>query len=134
MGIYLRCFLIFGVICLISGICMRRKDAYDRDSLHFAPFVLFPSPFPKQEFARSLELQPILNELMHKVAHDRKFLTETLKNTIEVDEFTRKLFEIYETVQNEGVAQVRFFSFLLKFGTIFEMNHLIMLKSLYFEK
>ena len=86
---------------------MRRKDAYDRDSLHFAPFVLFPSPFPKAEFDRSLELQPILNELMHKVAHDRKFLTETLRSTIQVDEFTRKLFEIYETVQNEGVAQVR---------------------------
>ena len=97
----------FKHITLFSGICMRRKDAYDRDSLHFAPFVLFPSPFPKQEFARSLELQPILNELMHKVAHDKKFLTETLKNTIQVDEFTRKLFEIYETVQNEGVAQVR---------------------------
>ena len=26
---------------------MRRKDAYDRDALHFAPFVLFPSPFPR---------------------------------------------------------------------------------------
>ena len=74
--------------------------------LHFAPFLVFPSPFPEQEFARSLEIQPILNELMHKVAHDRTFLTETLKNTIQVDEFTRKLFEIYETVQNEGVAQV----------------------------
>lgn len=88
---------------------MRQKEPYDRDSLHFAPFVLFPSPFPKAEFDRSLELQPILNELMHKVAHDRKFLTETLKSTIQVDEFTRKLFEIYETVQNEGVTQVRFF-------------------------
>ena len=85
---------------------MRRKDAFDRDALHFAPFMLFPSPFPKQEFARSLEIQPILNELMHKVAHDRSFLTETLKHTIKVDDFTRKLFEIYETVQNEGVAQV----------------------------
>ena len=105
---------------------MRRKDAYDRDSLHFAPFVLFPSPFPKAEFDRSLELQPILNELMHKVAHDRKFLTETLRSTIQVDEFTRKLFEIYETVQNEGVAQVRVFiffvitpSFPLAFSEIF---------------
>ena len=32
---------------VITGICMRRKDAYDRDALHFAPFVLFPSPFPR---------------------------------------------------------------------------------------
>ena len=86
---------------------MRRKDAFDRDALHFAPFVLLPSPFPRQEFVKSLELQPLLNELMHKVAHDRKFLTETLEHTIKVDAFTRKLFEIYEIVENEGVAQVR---------------------------
>ena len=31
----------------VAGICMRRKDAYDRDALHFAPFVLLPSPFPR---------------------------------------------------------------------------------------
>ena len=30
---------------------MRRKDAYDRDALHFAPFVLFPSPFPRSKFS-----------------------------------------------------------------------------------
>ena len=30
---------------------MRRKDAYDRDALHFAPFVLFPSPFPRSQFS-----------------------------------------------------------------------------------
>ena len=35
----------------VLGICMRRKDAYDRDALHFAPFVLFPSPFPRSKFS-----------------------------------------------------------------------------------
>ena len=52
---------------LNSGICMRRQDNYDRDALHFAPFVLFPSPFPRHEFNEALHLQPVLNELMHKV-------------------------------------------------------------------
>ena len=93
--------------CLILGIGMRRKDPYDRDSLHFAPFLLFPSPFPEQEFANALRLQPVLNELMHKVAHDRDFLTKTLAKTIKVDEFTGRLFKIFETVWDEGVAQVR---------------------------
>ena len=83
---------------------MRRKDAYDRDSLHFAPFVLFPSPFPKAEFDRSLELQPILNELMHKVAHDNEFLEKTLCKTIEVDEFTGRLFKIYKQTRNPVLA------------------------------
>ena len=50
-----------------SGICMRQKDKFDRDALHFAPFVLFPTPFPRDEYNKSLRLQPILNELMHKV-------------------------------------------------------------------
>ena len=86
---------------------MLRKNAVDRDDLDFIPFALFPSPFPKQEFHRSLEIQPLLNELMHKVALDREFITETLKHVIKVDRFVGKLFEIYETVQNEGVSQVR---------------------------
>ena len=50
-----------------SGICMRQRDKYDRDALHFAPFVLFPSPFPREEFYKAVQLQTVLNELMHKV-------------------------------------------------------------------
>jgi len=93
---------------LMHGICMRQRGPngeFDRDALHFAPFVLFPSPFPREEFHKAVALQPVLNELMHKVAHDYNFLKESLKYTIEVDEFTGKLFEIYEKVQKEGVAQ-----------------------------
>ena len=92
----------------LTGICMRRKDAYDRDSLHFAPFLLLPSPFPRDEFDKVCKIQPLLNELMHKVAHDNEFLKETLKQTIEVDEFTKRLYDIHQTIQNEGgPAQVR---------------------------
>ena len=53
--------------CLMHGICMRQKDKYDRDALHFAPFVLFPSPFPRDEYNKAVKLQVIVNELMHKV-------------------------------------------------------------------
>ena len=81
---------------------MRRKDAFDRDALHFAPFLLMPSPFPRQEFYRAKELQTVLNELMHKVAHDNEFLKETLSKTITVDEFTGKLFEIHQKIIDEG--------------------------------
>ena len=85
---------------------MRRRDAFDRDALHFAPFLLLPSPFPESEFRRAVELQTLLNELMHMVAHDKQFLSDTLKLTIEVDHFTGKLFEIYEIISKEGAAQV----------------------------
>jgi glutathione synthase len=43
---------------------------------------------------------------MHHVAHDSDFLRETLASTIAVDDFTAKLFKIFETVQAEGVTQV----------------------------
>lgn len=81
---------------------MRRKDAYDRDALHFAPFLLLPTPFPRQEFNKAVALQPLLNELMHKVAHDYDFLEKTLAKTIEVDEFTGKLYKVHEIVKAEG--------------------------------
>jgi len=87
---------------LMHGICMRRKDAFDRDALQFAPFVLLPTPFPREEFHKAVSLQTPLNELMHKVAHDDEFLRQALKNTVKVDEFTGKLWEVYETVRKEG--------------------------------
>ena len=46
---------------------MRQKSKFDRDALHFAPFVLLPSPFPKDEYNKAIKLQTVLNELMHKV-------------------------------------------------------------------
>ena len=55
------------IVVFNSGICMRQKSKFDRDALHFAPFVLFPTPFPRDEYSKAIELQPILNELMHKV-------------------------------------------------------------------
>lgn len=75
----------------------------------FAPFVLTPSLYPRKEFEKAVNLQTILNELIHNVAHDTEFLRETLAGTIQVDEFTSSLFKIYETVLTEGVTQVRIF-------------------------
>lgn len=76
-------------------------------SIQFAPFILTPTAFPRREFEKAVRLQPILNELMHWVAHDTEFLRETLANTIKVDEFTGNLFKIYERILNEhGGIQV----------------------------
>ena len=53
---------------LFSGIGLRQKDNLDNDAMTFAPFLLFPTPFPANEFKKAIELQPVLNELMHKVS------------------------------------------------------------------
>lgn len=72
----------------------------------FAPFVLTPTAFPRREFEKAVELQTILNELMHWVAHDVEFLRETLANTIRVDDFTGRLFDIFEKSLADGKGQV----------------------------
>ncbi|XP_048523796.1 glutathione synthetase isoform X4 [Dendroctonus ponderosae] len=91
---------------VMHGIGIRSKTAFSEDSINFAPYLLLPSTFPRKEFERAVEIQTTLNELMHRVAHNQEFLKETLKDTIQVDEFTGSLYKIWETVLNEGVTQV----------------------------
>lgn len=70
-------FRFFFLFCL-SGAGMRSKTNFNPDSLTFAPFVLLPSTFPKSEFEKAVNMQTDLNLLIHKVAHDHEFLSETL--------------------------------------------------------
>ncbi|XP_057340725.1 glutathione synthetase-like [Microplitis mediator] len=90
---------------IMHGLAIRTNTNFSKDSMQYAPFTLLPSTFPRLEFQDACEIQTILNILIHKVAHDYEFLKETLASTICVDEFTRKLFNIYETVYNEGFNQ-----------------------------
>ncbi|KAI5730487.1 hypothetical protein M8J76_014260 [Diaphorina citri] len=92
---------------LMHGAGMRSRTNFSEDSLINAPFALLPSSFPRKEFEKAVKIQPVLNELIHRVAHSYSFLKETLKNACEVDDFTNKLFNIYETVRAEGPAQTK---------------------------
>ncbi|XP_047736457.1 glutathione synthetase [Hyalella azteca] len=90
---------------LLHGAGMRYKDSFSTDTLSMAPFFLLPTPFPRREFEKVYKLQPLINTLMHRVAHSHDFLQRSLVNTIKVDDFTRRLWELYMTVREEGVAQ-----------------------------
>ncbi|KAF2346251.1 Glutathione synthase [Trinorchestia longiramus] len=90
---------------LLHGAGMRYKDSYSTDTLSMAPFFLLPTPFPRRDFEKVCALQPLINKLMHNVAHNHHFLQKALQNTIKADDFTRRLWEIYTTVREEGVAQ-----------------------------
>lgn len=61
------------------GVAIRPKDTMDPNTLTIAPHVLFPSPIPRKDFYQLIGMQPALNLLMHKVAHDHSFLQEALK-------------------------------------------------------
>ncbi|XP_065168783.1 glutathione synthetase-like [Atheta coriaria] len=90
---------------LMHGAAMRSKTSFSADSLNFAPFVLTPSAVPRKEFQRAVDLQCVINKLVHAVAHNREFLVDCLKETIKVDEFTKNLFNIYNIVTEEGITQ-----------------------------
>ncbi|XP_032594668.1 glutathione synthetase isoform X2 [Drosophila grimshawi] len=90
---------------IMHGAAMRSKTNFSPDSLNFAPFVLVPSSFPRKEFEKAIALQPIINRLMHNVAHDEEFITTTLAETIKVDEFTANLFNIYRKALAHGFTQ-----------------------------
>ncbi|XP_011182019.2 glutathione synthetase isoform X2 [Zeugodacus cucurbitae] len=90
---------------IMHGAAMRSKTNFSADSLNFAPFILMPSSFPRKEFEKAKNLQTIINQLMHNVAHDEEFLTTTLAETIKVDEFTANLFNVYKKVLANGFGQ-----------------------------
>lgn len=84
---------------LTHGILMRTADfPTSSDVVNYAPFALFPSMIPRSIYNEAKQMQTDFNLLMHKVAHDYDFLKESLKSVIEIDDFTRKLWEIYEFV------------------------------------
>lgn len=90
---------------LMHGITMRSKESFNRDQVQILPFTLLPSTFPRRNFEKAKNIQLLLNELMHKVAHNKDFITNSLKSTIQADPFSAKLFNIYETVYKEGHRQ-----------------------------
>ena len=64
------------------GAGMRYKNNYNPEILEMAPFFLLPSPFPRRDFEAVTEMQPHINILMHKIAHDYEFLKHCLEKLV----------------------------------------------------
>lgn len=67
--------------CIFSylGMSKRSMKNYNRDQVQLLPFTLIPSSFPEKPFFIVKNVQVLLNELIHKVAYDKEFLTNSLK-------------------------------------------------------
>ncbi|XP_029635864.1 glutathione synthetase [Octopus sinensis] len=79
------------------GILMRTKGTHASSSCSdHAPFALFPSVTLHSLLEEAYSVQVDFNLLIHKVAHDYNFLCNSLKSVIEVDDFTKNMWEIYE--------------------------------------
>ncbi|WFD31655.1 glutathione synthase [Malassezia sp. CBS 17886] len=76
------------------------------DAVVHAPMSLMPTPFPRTLYDQGVELQPLYNKLYARVAMDDAFLADVLEGSVaKVDEFQRRLYEIWQTVRAEGISQ-----------------------------
>lgn len=90
-----------------SLIKLPRTDEGGTHSVHSRPIgvSMFPTPFPRKCFADAVALQQVYNELYAAIANDEEWLREVLRDLIEHDKFTGKLWAIYETVKSIGYCQ-----------------------------
>ncbi|KAM6928719.1 glutathione synthetase [Lycodopsis pacificus] len=91
---------------LLQGVLMRIQESSNSSELvTYAAFTLFPTPVPKAVFLQALAVQTHYNTLVDKISQDPDFLQEALASTIEVDDFTARLFRIHQQILKEGKAQ-----------------------------
>lgn len=87
---------------IVKGIVMRTSaKPGSSEVVQHAPFTLFPSPVPKYLIDQAKAVQQDFGFLMHVLSHDGDFLKSAYSSVLESDEFTKKLFDIYETVKRE---------------------------------
>ncbi|KAF9382550.1 hypothetical protein CPC16_009300 [Podila verticillata] len=70
-----------------------------------APISLFPTPFPKRAFHNAVQIQPLFSQLVHDISEDDAFLKEIMESLSHVDDFVKRLYDMYITVKKEGIAQ-----------------------------
>ncbi|KAF9906663.1 hypothetical protein EC991_000388 [Linnemannia zychae] len=70
-----------------------------------APVALFPTPFPIKAFKNAIKIQPLYNQLVHDISKDDAFLKEIMESLSTVDDFVKRLYDLYLEVKKEGIAQ-----------------------------
>ncbi|KAF9187147.1 hypothetical protein BGZ51_001529 [Haplosporangium sp. Z 767] len=70
-----------------------------------APVSLFPTPFPTNAFNDAIKIQPLYNQLVHDISQDDAFLKEIMESLSTVDDFVKRLYDLYLVVKKEGIAQ-----------------------------
>ena len=65
-------------------------------SFTHAPMSLLPTPFPRDVFELALRVSPSFASLSDAVSRDDEFLRTTLAGVVKTDDFTRRIWDIYE--------------------------------------
>ncbi|XP_061592815.1 glutathione synthetase [Cololabis saira] len=91
---------------LLKGVLMRIQETPNSSELvTYAPFTLFPTPVPRAVFFQAMEVQIHYNTLVDRISRDHDFLRDALASTVEVDQFTARLFSIHQQILAEGGSQ-----------------------------
>ena len=80
------------LVCLESDESGRAMCA----SFTHAPMSLLPTPFPRDVFELALRVSPSFAALSDAVSRDDEFLRTTLAGVVKTDDFTRRIWDIYE--------------------------------------
>eukprot|EP00055_Hartaetosiga_balthica_P016557 m.105494 g.105494 ORF g.105494 m.105494 type:complete len:547 (+) comp9132_c3_seq3:165-1805(+) len=94
------------MVAASSGILVvPRGQRAEGTELRFAvtPCTVLPTRFPKRAYQAAERVQPIINKLVDRVSRDASWLRKCLKSTLEVDEFTRQLAEIFDISQQDCI-------------------------------
>ncbi|XP_055079276.1 glutathione synthetase-like [Periophthalmus magnuspinnatus] len=86
----------------LHGVLMRPPPTMKPAHVTLMPFTLLPIPMPRALYFQAVEVQTLFNTLVDRVSQDEAFLEKALSSTIEVDDFTARLFHIYKQIQREG--------------------------------
>jgi len=84
------------------GFVVGAKNDKGEDGIRLGSITCVPSLYPKSIYEEALALQPLYNELYHKISHDHQYMKQALSSAVAGDEFTARLWKTYETVYHEG--------------------------------
>lgn len=104
---------------------MRSKVSFNKNQVQVLPFTLLPSSFPKKHFEKVKDIQMLLNELIHKVAHNNDFLIKSLKRYI------RMIYYLYLYLY---VLYILFYIFLVQLVQIHLQQNCLIYMKLYIKK
>lgn len=91
---------------LSNGLIMYPPAPYLNYQPVLAPITIYPTPLPRDQFLKSLDIQLIYNKLYANIVSENEWLTNIIKTLSSSDkDFTGKLWDCYLKALNNGIVQ-----------------------------
>lgn len=91
---------------LSNGLMMYPPSPFLNYQPTLAPITLFPTPFPRKQFVKGLDIEKTYNKLYAAVVSEHHWLTNIIKDLAPHDkDFTGKLWDCYLKAKENGIVQ-----------------------------